>query len=75
MPEKLAITDLRHLRCPMAFVQAKMAIIERCRSQPLVLLLSDPGTRQDVPRWLDKNQIKYCIQADTASGMTIQITG
>ncbi|WP_345334560.1 sulfurtransferase TusA family protein [Ferrimonas pelagia] len=51
--------DLRQLRCPLAFVHAKLAIQARADGKPLTLLISDPGTAKDVPRWLDKIGSRY----------------
>ncbi|QIZ76913.1 sulfurtransferase TusA family protein [Ferrimonas lipolytica] len=74
-PEQELIVDLRKLRCPMAFVQAKLAILSRQQGKPLVLLLSDRGTRTDVPRWLEKKQITFNILADHKAEMSVRITG
>ncbi|WP_028115660.1 sulfurtransferase TusA family protein [Ferrimonas senticii] len=69
-----ALVDVRHLRCPMAFVQIKLAL-QRQTQRPLLLLLSDSGTRRDVPRWLDKNQISYCVVEDTDQQLQLKLTG
>ncbi|MFI3246067.1 MAG: sulfurtransferase TusA family protein [Ferrimonas sp.] len=71
--DPVTVVDLRHLRCPMAFVQAKLAVVERHRQRPLQLLLSDHGTRLDVPQWLNKNKITFTVLVDDSSGMLLHI--
>ncbi|MBY5990943.1 sulfurtransferase TusA family protein [Ferrimonas balearica] len=55
----LQILDLRQERCPMAMVKVKLALKQRQSGESLQFLLSDPGSRRDVPRWLDKVGIPY----------------
>ncbi|MBY6186630.1 sulfurtransferase TusA family protein [Marinobacter hydrocarbonoclasticus] len=64
MQPSLQILDLRQERCPMAMVRTKLAVRDRAPGQVLRVLLSDPGSRRDVPRWLDKMGIAYRILED-----------
>ncbi|SHH25093.1 sulfurtransferase TusA family protein [Ferrimonas marina] len=59
MGPAIQTVDLRQERCPLAFVKAKLAIRDRDPGQALAILISDPGTRRDVPRWLQKVGIEY----------------
>ncbi|ADN75475.1 SirA-like protein [Ferrimonas balearica DSM 9799] len=73
MQAPLQILDLRQQRCPMAMVETKLAIRARAPGQVLRVLLSDPGSRRDVPRWLDKVGIPYQVLEDEA-WLTLQLT-
>ncbi|EKE76181.1 sulfurtransferase TusA family protein [Gallaecimonas xiamenensis] len=44
--------DLRRYRCPMALVQAKIAIGRWPGDAPLVLLLAEKASTEDLCRWL-----------------------
>ncbi|TKB49026.1 sulfurtransferase TusA family protein [Ferrimonas sediminicola] len=41
--------DLTRYRCPMAFVQAKLAMKRLGPGEPLTLIVSDPGILRDLP--------------------------
>ncbi|MBW3164068.1 sulfurtransferase TusA family protein [Ferrimonas balearica] len=73
MQAPLQILDLRQQRCPMVMVETKLAIRARAPGQVLRVLLSDPGSRRDVPRWLDKVGIPYQVLEDEA-WLTLQLT-
>ncbi|MBY5921071.1 sulfurtransferase TusA family protein [Ferrimonas balearica] len=72
MQASLQILDLRQERCPMAMVQTKLAVRARLPGQVLRVLLSDQGSRRDVPRWLDKVAIPYRILED-GEWLTLQL--
>ncbi len=56
----------------MAMVKTKLAIRAREPGHVLRVLLSDPGSRRDVPRWLDKVAIPYEILED-GDWLTLQL--
>ena len=51
----MIIIDLTSYRCPLPLVKVKMALKQLSDGDSVSVLLSDPGSRQDVPRYLKKN--------------------
>ncbi|MCL1058223.1 response regulator SirA [Shewanella sp. Choline-02u-19] len=50
----MIIIDLTAFRCPLPLVKVKLALKQLNPGQKLRVLLSDPGSKQDVPRFLKK---------------------
>ncbi|QQX82253.1 sulfurtransferase TusA family protein [Shewanella sp. KX20019] len=48
------IIDLTAFRCPLPLVKVKLALKQLKSGQKVRVLLSDPGSKQDVPRFLKK---------------------
>ncbi|MCL1048156.1 sulfurtransferase TusA family protein [Shewanella abyssi] len=48
------IIDLTAFRCPLPLVKVKLALKQLNSGQKVRVLLSDPGSKQDVPRFLKK---------------------
>ncbi|MGB0893468.1 MAG: sulfurtransferase TusA family protein [Parashewanella sp.] len=46
--------DLTQYRCPLPLVKTKLLLKKMTQGEQLQLLLSDPGSRQDVPQFLTK---------------------
>ncbi|GAA5189737.1 sulfurtransferase TusA family protein [Ferrimonas gelatinilytica] len=65
--------DLRQERCPLAFVKAKLAIQAHDAMAPLTILISDPGTRRDVPRWLEKTGYHFELLTDPVDGLRVRV--
>lgn len=62
----MIIIDLTAHRCPYPLVQTKLMLKQLVHGDKLQLLLSDPGSRQDVPRFLKKQGYRYEILIDDA---------
>ncbi|MCL1126960.1 sulfurtransferase TusA family protein [Shewanella surugensis] len=52
------IIDLTSDVCPLALVKLKLAL-KQPLGGPLLVLLSDPGSKQDVPSFLKKKGYRY----------------
>ncbi len=65
--------DLRQQRCPLAFVNAKLAILSHPGPAPLTLLISDPGTRRDVPRWLEKSGYHFELLPERENALPVRV--
>ncbi|WP_394205445.1 sulfurtransferase TusA family protein [Shewanella waksmanii] len=65
--------DLTPYKCPLALVKLKLALKELPHQKVLSVTLSDSGSRQDVPRFLQKAQYPYRIVSDTAHHYVIEI--
>ena len=59
--------DLTAFRCPVPMVRVKMALKGLATGMQLHVLLSDPGSRQDVPAFLKKHGFKVS-QTETREG-------
>ncbi|MHA7000454.1 sulfurtransferase TusA family protein [Aeromonas schubertii] len=46
--------DLRALRCPEPLIRVKLWLREAATGETCELLLSDPGSRRDIPRYLTR---------------------
>ncbi len=55
--------DLRGLSCPVPLIETKLALRSWDGLEPLRVLISDPGSRQDIPNYLKKAGYVYQIQA------------
>ncbi|MGY6037550.1 sulfurtransferase TusA family protein [Aeromonas sp. AE23HZ002T15] len=46
--------DLTPWRCPEPLIRLKLWLREAQSGQTLLILLADPGSRQDIPAWLHR---------------------
>lgn len=68
------VLDLTEYRCPVPLVQAKLAIKQLQEGDRLHLLLSDPGSRKDVPAYFKKHQHSVEELCNDADALSIIIT-
>ncbi|MCE2593415.1 sulfurtransferase TusA family protein [Motilimonas cestriensis] len=51
--------DCRDLSCPMPLINMRQWLAKAHPPAQLTLLVSDPGSKQDVPRYLIKHGIQF----------------
>lgn len=51
--------DCRGLRCPMPLIKMRQWLAHACAPSQLTLLVNDPGSISDIPRYLAKHDIKF----------------
>ncbi|MGI2258390.1 sulfurtransferase TusA family protein [Shewanella sp. GXUN23E] len=66
--------DLTAFRCPVPMVRVKMALKGLMPGMQLHVLLSDPGSRQDVPAFLKKHGFDVS-QTQTPEGHLALVIG
>ncbi|GIU51802.1 transcriptional regulator [Shewanella sairae] len=69
----MVIIDLTSYRCPLPLVKVKLALKQLSSGESVRVLLSDPGSRQDVPRYLKKVGICHSITESTESILSLVI--
>jgi len=70
----MIIIDLTGFRCPLPLVKVKLALKTLNTGDTIQVLLSDPGSIQDVPRYLKKSGYHHDVVLDECSILTLQIT-
>ncbi|MCL1144604.1 sulfurtransferase TusA family protein [Shewanella marinintestina] len=70
----MIIIDLTPFRCPLPLVKVKLALKQLSSGDSINVVLSDPGSRQDVPRYLKKIGLSHTVQEDTTSILSIIVT-
>ncbi|MEZ9596829.1 sulfurtransferase TusA family protein [Shewanella sp. 10N.261.52.F9] len=70
----MIIIDLTPFRCPLPLVKVKLALKQLSAGDSISVVLSDPGSRQDVPRYLKKIGLSHTVQEDTTSILSIIVT-
>ncbi|MCK8046502.1 MULTISPECIES: sulfurtransferase TusA family protein [Shewanella] len=70
----MIIIDLTSYRCPLPLVKVKMALKQLSTGDSVHVLLSDPGSRQDVPRYLKKIGVCHSIGEDTDTVLSLTVT-
>ncbi len=68
------VIDLTQFRCPVPLVQTKLALKKMQQGDRLNILLSDPGSRKDVPAYLKKHQYLVEEVCNDAYSLSIIIT-
>ncbi|MDX1304431.1 sulfurtransferase TusA family protein [Photobacterium sp.] len=66
--------NLTSERCPMALLLAKRASKSLRFGQVLRIHISDPGGRQDIPRYLLNHGFNVEVQADVYQELVIIVT-
>ncbi|QYJ84165.1 sulfurtransferase TusA family protein [Shewanella aegiceratis] len=70
----MTFIDLTHYRCPLALVKLKMALKQLPCGDVLRVQLRDSGSRQDVPRFLEKANWQYVEIQNDAEILVLSIT-
>ncbi|ABO23708.1 sulfurtransferase TusA family protein [Shewanella loihica] len=70
----MTFIDLTHYRCPLALVKLKMALKQLPSGDVLRVQLKDSGSRQDVPRFLEKANWQYVEIQNDAEILVLSIT-
>ncbi|WP_095498235.1 sulfurtransferase TusA family protein [Paraferrimonas haliotis] len=65
--------DLTSESCPIPLITVKLRLKSMSSGEHITVLLSDPGSCQDVPRLLTKKQIPY-TQTSKPHGLELIIT-
>jgi tRNA 2-thiouridine synthesizing protein A len=71
----MIIIDLTPYSCPYPLVQTKLKLKQLAVGEKMQLLLSDPGSRQDVPAYLKKTTYPFEIIDDNPQVMSIIVRG
>ncbi|MFB2727569.1 sulfurtransferase TusA family protein [Shewanella mangrovisoli] len=66
--------DLTSFRCPIPLVKVKLALKSVSAGDSLHILLSDPGSRRDVPAFFKKQGHSVVTLQDDASQLGLLIT-
>ncbi|MBO1518892.1 sulfurtransferase TusA family protein [Oceanisphaera pacifica] len=66
--------DASALRCPLPLLQVKLWLKTATDGQELQLLVSDAGSRQDIPAYLLRMGHGVSVVSDTPSVLTLTIT-
>lgn len=51
----IELLDVRGMRCPMPLLKTRQALRHLASGHQLRVLTDDPGSLQDIPRWLSEN--------------------
>ncbi|MGS0675589.1 sulfurtransferase TusA family protein [Shewanella sp. 0m-4] len=70
----MIIIDLTPYRCPLPLVKVKLALQQLSAEECMRVLLSDPGSRQDVPRYLKKVGFCYTVTEDNDTILSLTVT-
>ncbi|OUS33005.1 hypothetical protein A9Q98_00195 [Thalassotalea sp. 42_200_T64] len=71
--QKILEYDARLDKCPQVLVNTKLLLKQLNCGEQLTLLLSDPGSKQDIPRLLNKLSISFTQQSISADAIEIVI--
>lgn len=66
--------DLTSLRCPVPLVKVKLALKSVSAGDSLHILLSDPGSRRDVPTFFKNQGHQVMVLQDDAHQLGLLIT-
>ncbi len=66
--------DCRGMQCPMPLIRMRQWLAQAVYPAQLSLVLDDNGSRQDIPRFLDKHKIPYEISEASAHALTLVIS-
>ncbi|WP_341501425.1 sulfurtransferase TusA family protein [Gallaecimonas sp. GXIMD4217] len=67
--------DLRGLSCPVPLVETKLALRAWDGAEPFRVLISDPGSRRDIPNYLKKAGYAYQSQALDGGAVQLSVLG
>ncbi|GIU19048.1 MULTISPECIES: sulfurtransferase TusA family protein [unclassified Shewanella] len=70
----MIIIDLTQYRCPLPLVKVKLALKQLAVGECIRVVLSDPGSRQDVPRYLKKADICHAVFEDNDTILSLTVT-
>ncbi len=66
--------DYRALKCPLPLIKVKQWLASADLGKTVTVLLSDPGSRQDIPRYLDKKGYQFQFLSEQGSHLTLELT-
>ncbi|EGM69588.1 sulfurtransferase TusA family protein [Shewanella sp. HN-41] len=66
--------DLTPFRCPVPLVRVKLALKSMSSGETLHILLSDSGSRRDVPLFLKKQGYNIQVLCDDAIQLALVVT-
>lgn len=66
--------DLTPFRCPVPLVRVKLALKSMSSGETLHILLSDSGSRRDVPLFLKKQGHNIQVLCDDAIQLALMVT-
>jgi TusA-related sulfurtransferase len=66
--------DLTPFRCPVPLVRVKLALKSMSSGETLHILLSDSGSRRDVPLFLKKQGHNIHVLCDDAIQLALMVT-
>ncbi|ABZ76886.1 SirA family protein [Shewanella halifaxensis HAW-EB4] len=69
----MIIIDLTPYRCPLPLVKVKLALKQLSVGDCILVVLSDPGSRQDVPRYLKKAGYSHAVVEDNDTIMSLTV--
>ncbi|GIU25845.1 sulfurtransferase TusA family protein [Shewanella schlegeliana] len=70
----MIIIDLTPYRCPLPLVKVKLALKQLSAGDCIRVVLSDPGSRQDVPRYLKKAGYCHTVEQDNDAILSITVS-
>ena len=70
----MIIIDLTPYRCPLPLVKVKLALKQLSSGECIRVLLSDPGSRQDVPRYFKKAGFNFTVFEDHDTILSLTVT-
>ncbi|ABV87294.1 sulfurtransferase TusA family protein [Shewanella pealeana] len=70
----MIIIDLTQYRCPLPLVKVKLALKQLAIGECIRVVLSDRGSRQDVPRYLKKAGFCHAVVEDSDTILSITVT-
>ncbi|MCE2573725.1 sulfurtransferase TusA family protein [Motilimonas eburnea] len=66
--------DCQGMQCPMPLIKMRQWLAQAVSPAQLTLVLDDPGSKQDIPRYLNKHHIPYEIGETSANKLTLVIS-
>ncbi|MFO6422212.1 sulfurtransferase TusA family protein [Motilimonas sp. KMU-193] len=66
--------DCQGMQCPMPLIKMRQWLAQAIYPAQLRLVLDDTGSKQDIPRYLDKHKIPYEICEASANKLTLVIS-
>ena len=67
--------DLSHERCPVPFIQMKLALKDLLPGNTLVIFVRDKASSKDIIRFLSKKNIEFSQVESANHSVKITITG
>jgi tRNA 2-thiouridine synthesizing protein A len=65
--------DLTPWRCPEPLIRLKLWLRTAYPGQSLLILLADPGSRQDIPAWLRRQGHQVLPVQESAACLSLQL--
>ncbi|WP_394174209.1 sulfurtransferase TusA family protein [Thalassotalea litorea] len=55
------VLDARDWKCPRPLIETKLALRRLSPGQKMRLIISDSGSKQDIPKWLSSAGFEYAL--------------